>query len=477
MQDPDVKKAVIELKIFITTIILLGILIISTGIASYIIPAGTFNEAVKDGKTVKVYQEIVSTPVPVWKIVLSPFLSVTGKNGPKIIVLSLFILLIGGSFSIMNKSGVLPAILGRLVDRFSDRKRLFLLINILLFSILGSALGIIEEIVPMILFFVPIAYRMKWDSLTGIAIPFVSAGFGFSAATFNPFTLGTAQSLSGLPLFSGLPLRAVLFLCTTTVVMLYMTWYTKRIEKNPEKSITYEIDLKMKELNNFETTNHENVKIKGPLFWMLFSFTLIIGVVAGGNFVKILQTLAFPLIALIFMIMGFGTGLLSGSKARDVLRFFIHGLIDFAPAILLVLMAAAVGYLIEIGNIMDTILFYISQLIQDMSKGGAALLLYASQMLMNFLVPSGTGQAVLTIPILAPLGDLVGLTRQTVVLAFQCGDGFSNLIWPTNPMLIIAIGLAGVNYKQWLKWIIPLQLALMGICTLFLLYAVHIDYM
>jgi uncharacterized ion transporter superfamily protein YfcC len=209
---------------------------------------------------------------------------------------------------------------------------------------------------------------------------------------------------------------------------------------------------------------------------MLGCFVLIGGVVLGGIEVAILQALAFPLIALIFLAMGLGVGLLAGVSVSSVTRYFAKGLVDFAPAIMLILMAASVGYLIEIGNIMDTMLLYVSDAIRGLGQGAAVISLYFFQTAMNMLVPSGTGQAVLTIPILAPLGDLIGISRQTVVLAFQFGDGFSNLIWPTNAMLLIALGLAGISYKDWFKWIWPLQIMLMLLSISFLLLAVAIGY-
>ena len=476
MEKKEEKQVYIEFRLFVTTIILLGVLIILAGASSYFIQAGNFVETALDGKTTEVYQAIAQTPVPLWKIVISPLLSLTGPNGPKIIVLVLFILIIGGSFAILNRSGVLPSILADLVKRFANRKQLFLIVNIIIFSLLGSCLGILEEIVPLILIFVPLSYRMGWDSITGIAIPFLSAGFGFAAATFNPFTIGTAQKLADVALFSGLALRVPFFILTTTTVIIYLLRYTSKIEKDPTSSVTYSMDQKMKQLVHYDDPADQQGVSKGAVIWMGFCFLLIVCVVLSGPVVKIVQDLAFPLIALIFLIMGLGVGLFAGRKIREVFSFFFHGIADFSPAILLVLMAAAVGYLIVEGNVMDTILYTVANLTQGLSKELAILLIYGFQLFMNFFVPSGTGQAVLTIPILAPLGDLLGITRQTVVLAFHFGDGFSNLIWPTNPMLLIAIGLAGVSYKDWFRWVLPIQviLALLGIA--FLLLAVNINY-
>ncbi|MBU2510819.1 TIGR00366 family protein [bacterium] len=470
------EERVIGLRVFLTTIILLGILILFAGIATYIVPSGELTDAIVNGKHTQIYKIIEQTPVPIWKIAISPVMSITGTNGAKIIVLILFILFIGGSFAIMNKSGVLPGILTSLVRQFSDRKRLFIIINVCLFSFLGSTMGILEEMVPLILIFVPLAYRMGWDSVTGAAIPFLSSGFGFAAATFNPFTVGTAQKLADVPLFTGLEIRIPFFFISTLCVVLYLLYYTNKIEKNPEKSPTYAMDKKIKATLNLDQPMSTDSINKAPIIWMLLCFFLIAGVVIGGTMVQLVQDLSFPLIALIFLLMGFGAGFLSGGKIKEVFAYFAKGLTDFAPAILLILMAAAVGYLIEEGNILDTILYSVSQASLGLGKEAAILMIYGFQILMNALVPSGTGQAVLTIPILAPLGDLLGISRQTVVLAFQFGDGFSNLFWPTNAMLLIAIGLARINYREWFRFILPIQLILLILCSLTLLLAVNINF-
>ncbi len=476
MADPKSRIGLIETRVFLTTIIILGALYIFAGFASYFVPAGQYTESVVNGQVVEVYEQIEQTPIPIWKIILAPFLSVTGKNGPKIIVLILFIVLIGGSFSIMYKSGILPAVIIRLVERFKEQKSLFLILTIFLFSLLGSGFGCFEELIPLVIIFVPIAYRMGWDSVTGVALPFVSTGFGFAAAMFNPFTIGTAQKLADLPLFSGIYLRIPIFLITTTIVILYLIYYTRKIEKYPHRSLTYQSDRYLKKQMTLEQPASEDLNIKSPIIVMVVCLILVGSVVIGGMVIPIIKELAFPLIAIIFLIMGFGVGFTAGNGLKAVLKYFGKGLLDFSPTVIIILMAASTGYMIEIGNIMDTFLYHISNLIEGTSRGVAAILLYFFQMMMNFLIPSGTGQAILTIPIMAPLADLIGITRQTVVLAYQFGDGFSNMIWPTNPLVHIAIGLGGVSYKNWVKWILPIQICLFIVSCLFLLLAVSIKY-
>lgn len=470
MEKPRANQGAIQARAFLGTIIILGILMILACLATHYIPAGSLVD--------EEYKRLEQTPVPFWKVPLAPLLLLGSKDGGRIAGLILFILFIGGSFSILNKSGVLPSLLGRFVEKYADRKKAFLAIGVFLFSLLGSTLGILEEIVPMVLLLIPIAYRMGWDSVTGLAIPFASAGCGFAAATFNPFTVGFAQRLAGLPLFSGLSLRVPFFIVTTSLVIVYLLWYTSRLSKK-----TAGRDTESAEPGRPNGAPPAEVlptieRMHAVTLFILVCFLAIGGVVIGGATLPALQQASFPIIALIFMCMGFGAALIAGCGIRPILRHFARGVADFSPAIILVLMAASVGYMIRSGNVMDTILHGAAGWIRGLNfgAGGNAVLFYFFQMLMNLLVPGGAGQAALTIPVLAPLGDLVGLSRQTVVLAFQCGDGFSNLLWPTNPVLIIALGLAGVGYKDWLKWVLPLQAGLLVISVLFLLLAVAVGY-
>jgi uncharacterized ion transporter superfamily protein YfcC len=476
MEKEDKKKALLEVKMFLATIILLAVLIAVSGICSYVIPAGAYEKAVVNGVSQQVYHTIAQTPLPVWKIALSPFLVLGSSNGAKIIVLILFIFIIGGSFSIMNKSGILPRLISDLVMKFADRKRLFIFINVAVFALLGSTMGILEEVTPLILIFIPLAYQMKWDSIVGVAIPFVSVTIGFSAATFNPFTLGTAQKLADIPLFSGLYLRVPILVVTIFIVAFYILWYIRRIEKNPEKSFVYGSDREIKALTHYDDVVVHEGKVKPALICMGVCFLAIIGVVGGGSVVKTLQDLSFPLIALIFLIMGFSVGLVSGYDFKKVFKLFKDGLIDFSPAIILILMASSIGWLIVEGNIMATMMHFVSLKTQGLSREMAAILMYLFQLFMNFLVSSGSGQAMLTIPIMSQLGDILGLTRQITVLAFQLGDGFSHAFWPTNPLLMVVIGLAGIKYKDWFKFMLPLQVILAITSIIFLLIAVKINY-
>lgn len=466
----------LPLKSVISTLVILAILVALAGMSTYIIPAGQYMDVVQNGQTVKVYQQIDPAPVPVWKIAIAPVLALTGKNGPKIIVICALIMILGGSFSILIKTGVINEMLARLERSFSDRKMTLLTICALGCAFLCSTFGMMEEFLPVLIIFVPFAIRMGWDDITGFATILLMVGFGFAAATFNPFTVGVAQSLAGLPLFSGVGLRILFFIIIITLSILYIIRYAKKIEKDPRKSVTYGE-------SNLSKTNTEldlkigQVKNAGAIMMLVLVCFLVLAASVGiGTQIKIVGDLIMIILILVFLILGVGAGLLSGAGIKNVALLFVKGLGTFSPAIPVIMLAFSVSYLVEVGLVMDTLLFSMASSLEGLGAHGGAVVLFFSQMAINFFVPSGSGQAALTIPILAPLGDIIGVSRQTVVLAYQMGDGFSNMMWPTNPFLMIGLGFAGIRYTKWIKWSLPLHLVIMAICIGFLMLAVEIGY-
>ena len=479
MAETSTKKEIdirLPMKSVISTIAILIILVALAGISTHIIPAGQYTDVIQDGQTVKVYQQVDPAPVPVWKIALAPILALTGSNGPKIIVIFAFIIILGGSFTILIKTDVINEMLARLESSFSDRKITLLTICALGFAFLCSTLGLMEEFLPVLIIFVPFAIRMGWDDMTGFAVVLLMVGFGFAAATFNPFTVGVAQTLANLPLFSGLGLRILLFIVIITISILYIIRYAKKIEKDPTQSVTYQerdTTLAQTDLELIPGQVKNAKAIMGLVTGCLLLLAVLVGV---GTQIKIVADLMMIFLLLVFLFLGFGAGLLSGAGVKNVVRHFIKGLGTFSPAIPVIMLAFSVSYLVEIGQVMDTILFSIATSLEGFGATGGAIVLFFSQMAINFFIPSGSGQAALTIPILAPLGDIIGVSRQTVVLAYQMGDGFSNMLWPTNPLLMIALGFAGIRYTKWLKWSLPLHLLVMAICIGFLLLAVKTGY-
>lgn len=466
----------IPIKSVVSTLVILGVLVMLAGISTHIIPAGQYMDVARGSEVVKVYQSVDPVPVAFWKIPLAPLLALTGTNGPKIIVVVVFIVILGGSFSVLIKTGVIGEILARLEHSFSERKTTLLVVCSFTCAFLSSTFGMMEEFLPILVIFVPFAIRMGWDELTGFAIILLMVGLGFAAATFNPFTIGVAQSLADVQLFSGVGLRAVLFVIVISLSILYILRYARKVEKDPSASLTrrnraVDFSSGSEKLELGQVKNARSI-----ITLILVCFGLIATAVGIGTQIKIVGDLIMIIIMLIFLALGLGAGLMSGAGIGNVLRYFIKGLGDFSAAIPLVMLAFSVSYLVEVGMVMDTILYTIVNMLEGYGQQGGAVILFFSQMVINFFIPSGSGQAALTIPILAPLGDLIGVTRQTVVLAYQMGDGFSNMLWPTNPFLMIGLGFAGIRYTTWLKWSLPIHIVIMVICICFLLIAVNTGY-
>jgi uncharacterized ion transporter superfamily protein YfcC len=377
----------------------------------------------------------------------------------------------------------MKALVSFLVTRFASRKYLLIVVMIFFFMATASFVGMFEEMVPFIIFIVPIAISLGWDSLTGLGMSLLPMAFGFAAAVTNPFTIAVAQRIAGLPLFSGALLRLVFFVVIFILVCFFVICHAKKVEKNPQSSICYKEDeaLRNKLLVNGSSIllNNEEKISKGQwgaLIWFAFcvGFAMIFAILTSRS--DSLSDLAFPVLMLMFLLGGIGSGLFSGLKISGTGKAFGRGAVNFIPGILLVLMAYSVKHIITTGMIMDTILYNSANIISRSSSLLAAYMVYAATLVMEFFIGSASAKAFLLMPILTPLADIVGITRQTAVLAFNFGDGFSNVIFPTNALLLIALSFTVVSYTKWIRWTWKLQIVVLAITMIFLTIAVKINY-
>jgi len=314
--------------------------------------------------------------------------------------------------------------------------------------------------------------------LTGLGMSALAAGFGFSSATLNPFTLGVAQEIAGLPAFSGIGFRLFVFAVCYGILYSFLYRYAKKIEKDPQKSSIYEDDMSQKEkyanITAIEALHNEQnlgktVKIFGG------ALALVIAYIVAGFFVPALSAVSLPVMALIFLI----GGILAANASKyggNILKDFVAGIGGIAPSGLLILMAMSVKLIITNGGIMDTILYYASEKVSQMGPYAAIVMIFLLVLGLNFFVSSGSAKAFLLIPIIAPLAELVGLNSQIAVQAFCFGDGFTNMLYPTNAVLMITLGLTVVSYPKWFKWTIGLQLLMLLVNIALLLLAVVIGY-
>jgi len=470
-------------KAFFSAIIILLVLMLFAGVLTRIVPSGEYQRQQIDGREMVIpgsYAPVDVSPPPVWRWFTAPFEVLWGSDSLTINTIILLLVLISGAFHILEFGGIMRSILRVLVERFKHKKYLLMAIIIFFFMFSAAVLGIYEGMVPMVVIVVPLAYALGWDSLTGLGMSLLAMAFGFSAAVTNPFTIGVAQGIAGLPLFSGAWLRIIFFIVVYGLVFMFVRRHALKVEQNPKLSPVYKEDLEVRQNYSMDPEEGESYlegeQLRRSLWWVLGWIGAAIAFVLVSSQIESIAFLAFPVMGLLFFIAGVGGGFLAGLSSRTIASVFFKGTLSILPAVLLIMMAMSVKHIISSGGIMDTILFHASELIRGTGPSVAALLIYALTMLLNFFVASASAKAFLMMPILAPLADLVGLTRQTVVLAFDFGDGFSNMIYPSNPLLLIALGFTVVSYPKWLKWTLPIQGMVFALTLVFLMVAVSIGF-
>lgn len=471
----------ISSRSFICSVIILLLLMIGAGVLTLIIPAGQFDRVIIDGKESIVpdtFKLTADNSYPIWRWFTAPFETLWGEDAITVISIILFICIIGGTFSVLDKSGMLKYIMNVLVRRFERSRYKLMAVLVLFFMLFGSVFGIFEELVALVPIVILLSYALGWDSLTGLGMSALAAGFGFSAATFNPFTLGVAQELAGLPAFSGVLFRILVFALCYTLLYLFLYRYAKKIEKDPQRSSVYKEDLQQKQIYGNvsaveELPNQQYLGKTVIIFSSAIAFVIVY--IIAGFFVPMLSSISLPVMALAFLVGGLSAAYTS-RYGNHIFKDFLSGIGGIAPSALLIMMAMSIKLIITEGGIMDTILYYVSEAVSDMGAYGAVIMIYLLVLALNFFVSSGSAKAFLLIPIIAPLAELVGLTKQVAVLAFCFGDGFTNLLYPTNALLMITLGLTVVSYPKWFKWTIGIQLLMSALNVSLLLLAVLIGF-
>jgi uncharacterized ion transporter superfamily protein YfcC len=384
-----------------------------------------------------------------------------------------FILLLGGAFGMVLATGAVDAALRTAVARLSGSRAEWAVIPVLmvLFSLGGAIFGMSEEVIPFVLVTIPLAIRMGYDAITGLCMSFVAAGLGFAGAFFNPFTVQIAQGIAELQPLSGMGFRIGLWATVTTLGIGYTLWWATRVKRRPELSPTFENDRKL--IHKFEAadgTAHE----LGMREW------LVLGIFAGGMGLLVwgVTQRGWYMEELSGVFVGMGllaaiAGRLSMEKAATA---FVRGASDLAGAALIVAVSAGIVRVMEDGQVLDTILDAVAAGLNQTHSVVAACLMFLFQTVLNFFVPSGSGQAAMTMPIMAPLSDLVGVSRQTAVLAFQMGDGFGNMIIPTSAVTMSVLGIAEIPWERWAKWLLPLELLLLVVGCAALALAIAVGY-
>lgn len=435
------------------TYLLLVVLLALIAAATWVVPGGKFDTQLVDGKQVIVagsYHVVEARPQGLVALLTSPI-----KGFVEAALIIGFVLIVGGAFAVLQRTEAIDAMIksvARAHSRSAIVRAAVIPVFVALFSLGGATFGMAEEAIPFVLIFIPLALALRLDTLTGVAIPFVGSQVGFATAFLNPFNVGVAQGIAGVPLFSGIGYRAICWAIATALTIAFLMWWAARIRRSPELSPTYAMDQERRktlDLASFENFAGMSGRHRAVLW--LFAATLgvmIVGVVKYGWYIEE--------IAALFLVMAVTVGMVARLSADEFMAAFLHGARDLVGTALVIALAKATVILMRDGQIIDTLLNALAPLVESSSPVFAAQKMFVIQSVINFFIHSGTGQAALTMPIMAPLADLVGVTRQTAVLAFQFGELTTPII-PTSGITVGVLALSGVPFGQWVKWMLPLQ--------------------
>ncbi|WP_103106677.1 YfcC family protein [Brevibacillus reuszeri] len=439
---PKKQKKLWDINVFALLFVVLAIAVVLT----YLLPAGEYGRVEVNGRNVidpATFQFIEASPVKPLGLVNSVHTGLVEASG-----VIFFVLIIGGTFGIITATGAIEALIVTLSKLLRNQEKWLIPIMMLFFAAGGSLMGMAEETLPYIAIMIPLAIALGFDAITGAAIVLVGASVGFTSALMNPFTVGVAQGIAELPPFSGMGYRIAVFVVMYIVSTAFILRYASKVKKDRSAGF-----FGLFEGKSTSELLREDIQLTVRHKWILSLFVLNFGVLVFGviEYGWYLTELS-GLFLLLGIIIGF-TGKLSVNHIVDA---FMKGAAGLIAGALVIGVARAVVVVLNDGHILDTILYYSAGVLNQLPSTFTALGMLVLQTIISFIVPSGSGMAALTMPIMAPLAELVGVTRQTAVLAYQFGDGISNIFIPTSGYFMAGLALAGIPWTRWMKWIFPL---------------------
>ena len=413
------------------TYVIIAVIIALCAVLTWFVPGGQYVKA--DDGTLS-YEPVDAVP-QTWQVLSAVYHGFVKQAG--IIV---FILVVGGAFWLLNATGAVEAGIQRFIVRIGKRDLLVLVALTVLFSLAGAVFGMSEETIPFVGIVVPLVVSMGYDAFMGMLVVYVASNVGFSSAFLNPFTVGIAQVMADLPLFSGMGYRIFCWAFLTLLMVVFVCFYARRTKKQTSPHAPSVIPSAAK----------ESVRLTRRQSWVLVVLlltviALIVGVTCWDWYM--------PEITGLFLGMGIVCGIIAGFSANRIADELIAGARDILSAALVVGFASGIIVILQDGKVVDSILHGMQEGLDGSSPVASLSAMYGIQALINFIIPSATAKAAITIPIMAPFADMVGVSRQAMVLAFQFGDGFTNMVTPTSGVLVAALAMARIPYAKWVKWV------------------------
>ncbi len=380
-----------------------------------------------------------------------------------------FTFIIGGMFMVIRRTGVIEVAVDKLTRRFAERSILVIPVLMIVFATIATLIGTQELALVYVPVILPLMIALRFDSITAVAVALCATTAGFTSGVLNPINTGLGQQLAGLPVYSGLNLRAALFAAITLAGIAYVMRYALKVRNNPETGLMHADPKEIEKHRLYLHAADEGaLSFTSRQRWagitaLAFFGVLVWGVLNRGWFMMEMSGL--------FVVMGVVVGLVAGLRTSEICEGFNEGFRDVLVGAMICGIARAVAVMLEQGQIMDTMVHTLGELVSEVPSMFSAIGMFIAQLGFNFVIPSGSGQALVTMPIMAPLSDLIGVTRQTSVLAYQLGDGLSNILYPTSGYFMATLALAGVGWDRWVRFFVPLFGIWIAIATGFLIFA------
>lgn len=450
-------------------IVLIFILLIISSILTYVIPAGQYDRYIDNaiGREMvnpESYHSVENSPISLWSLLMS-----IPKGLEQSASIINFLFIIGGAFNILQSTGAIDAFINKCVKKLQGRERLIIPFFLIFWALGGSILGNFEECLAFIPMQIMLCLALGFDSIVGLALGLCGVCVGYMGAIMNAFTIGIAQQIAGLPIYSGMGFRLITWSVMLIAAIIYIWNYAGKIKKDSTKSLIYHEDLNSK----FREQKIKDVNFKKEHKLVLFIFLIGIIIIIFG---VIKYEFYITEMSAVFVGLSIIMGLVGGLKLNGTVEAFIQGCHNLLYACICVGIARALTIVMTDGKMLDVIVHFATYLLNGLPNLIKAPSMFIVQSIINILIPSGSGQAVVTMPIMIPIADVIGITRQTAVLAFQMGDGITNLFTPTSASLMAGLAIAGVSWGKWMKWFGKLFLLWIIIGIIACMIATSINY-
>ena len=453
----------------INPLLILAVIILIAAIATYAVPAGSFDRVLNEATgydmvDVDSFHLTEKNPISPFNLFVSLTLGL--QNAAYVIF---FLMIIGGMIKVVESTGALHAGLSNVVIKMKGKELLLIPVCIFLFGLVSATAACCEEYLAFTPLMYVVCVAAGFDSITAVALLFCASAVGYAGGMTQAFSVGVAQSIAGLPMFSGMGLRTAVYLVLATVTSAYVMLRARKLKKHPELNEMAAVDQKYAEQLDLAAVQPITGRQAGVLVIFAASFVAVaFCVIKLGFYIDEM--------AGIFLIAALLVAIVAKINPNDFVNLFVEGCKDLLFAGLIIGMCNAVTMILSDAGVMDTLIYSVGSLLTGLNAKVSACGMFVLQDLLNFLIPSGSGQAAITMPFMAPLSDILGVSRQTAVLAFQMGDAFTNVVTPTSGELMAALAICHVPYKKWLKFMVPLWIVWCVVAFIFLILAVSIGY-